>query len=60
MAIARKKLFDPTHGPWIHAISRCVRRAFLCGGRDGRYDHRRAWIEDLTLAGHAPDASFPR
>jgi len=46
MAIARKKLFDPTHGPWIHAISRCVRRAFLCGGRDGRYDHRRAWIED--------------
>ena len=46
MAIARKKLFDPTHGPWIHAISRCVRRAFLCGGRDGRYDHRRIWIED--------------
>jgi len=46
MAIARKRLFDPTHGPWIHAISRCVRRAHLCGGRDGRYDHRRAWMEE--------------
>jgi len=32
MPIARKHLYDPTHGPWIHAISRCVRRAHLCGG----------------------------
>jgi len=26
MPIARKHLYEPTHGPWIHAISRCVRR----------------------------------
>jgi len=45
MPIARKHLYDPTHGPWIHAISRCVRRAHLCGGRDGKYDHRKDWLE---------------
>ena len=31
---------------WIHAISRCVRKAYLCGGRDGKWDHRRQWVED--------------
>ena len=46
MAIARKKLFDPTHGPWIHSISCCVRRAHLCGGRFVRYDEWRGWMED--------------
>ena len=49
MAIARKTLVDPAESGIFHCVSRCVRRAFLCGrdsysGND--YEHRRAWIRD--------------
>jgi REP element-mobilizing transposase RayT len=42
MRLARKNQFDPQQPPWLHCVSRCVRKAFLCG--DG-FEHRREWIE---------------
>lgn len=45
MALARKQLVDVSVTQYYHCISRCVRRAFLCGKTDGKnYSHRRAWV----------------
>jgi REP element-mobilizing transposase RayT len=43
MTMARKSLVDSSVTPLYHCISRCVRRAFLCGEGCG---HRKQWIED--------------
>ena len=43
MAIARKRILSAGESPWVHCISRCVRRAWLLG--KGK-DHRRQWVED--------------
>ena len=48
MATPRYKLIDPTRPLHYHLISRCVRRAWLCGvdpvsGND--YSHRKGWLE---------------
>jgi REP element-mobilizing transposase RayT len=43
MTTARKVLVNPTLTSFYHCISRCVRRAFLCG--EGN-EHRKQWIED--------------
>lgn len=50
MAVARKQQFDPACPPWVHAVSRCVRRAHLAGGKN---EHRKSWVEQRlqTLAG---------
>ena len=47
MTRPRSALVSISDTPWYHVVSRCVRRAFLCG--DDRlsgqnFDHRRAWI----------------
>ena len=38
--------------PYYHCVSRCVRRAYLCGTdkySGTSYEHRRAWVEDKVL-----------
>ncbi|MFW5882695.1 MAG: transposase, partial [Planctomycetota bacterium] len=42
MTIARSLLIDDRRTGCYHLISRCVRRAYLCGGA---VEHRREWVE---------------
>jgi len=49
MPVARNTVVDVGHVGVYHCISRCVRRAFLCGldtYTGASYEHRRAWIAD--------------
>ena len=52
MAQAREQLIPPNTSGYFHCISRCVRRAWLCGldplsGKS--YEHRRDWVEQRLL-----------
>jgi hypothetical protein len=49
MTIARSRQISLQDTPYYHVVSRCVRRAYLCGddAQSGQsYEHRRQWVVD--------------
>jgi len=52
MPIPRKYLVDNESAGFYHCISRCVRRAYLCGEdieTGQNFNHRKAWLEKRLL-----------
>ncbi len=48
----RKQQVSVEATPYYHCVSRCVRRAFLCGHdlvSGENYEHRRGWLENKLL-----------
>ena len=49
MPKARKLQIFLSETPYYHCVSRCVRRAFLCGldnVTNQSFEHRRDWVEE--------------
>ncbi|TMP32065.1 transposase, partial [Pseudoalteromonas rubra] len=52
MPTARKSQVSLVDTKYYHCVSRCVRRAFLCGEdplTGQSYEHRREWVEEKLL-----------
>ncbi len=50
MTFARRQIYNPTENTFFHCISRCVRRAFLCGidsYTSKSFEHRKEWVREL-------------
>jgi len=53
MPKARKTLISLQDTSYYHCISRCVRKAYLCGedkSTGQSFEHRRGWVEDKMLS----------
>ncbi|AVP99298.1 transposase [Ahniella affigens] len=53
MPQARERTVPTNCSGYYHCVSRCVRRAWLCGYdkvHDKNYDYRRQWVEDRLMA----------
>ena len=49
MGYARRMIVPGGEDRVVHAISRCVRQAWLCGrdaGTGKDYEHRRGWVKE--------------
>ncbi len=49
MALPRYTQISLEETPWYHVVSRCVRRAYLCGidhATGESYEHRRDWLAE--------------
>jgi hypothetical protein len=49
MTSPRRQIVDPSITGFYHCVSRCVRRAFLCGEdayAGQSFEHRKAWVEE--------------
>jgi hypothetical protein len=52
MTSPRRQLVDPTSPGYFHCVTRCVRRAFLCGvdvETGASFEYRKAWVEERLL-----------
>lgn len=52
MTSPRRQLVDPTSPGYFHCVTRCVRRAFLCGfdaETGDSFEHRKQWVEERIL-----------
>lgn len=52
MPLPRKQLISLIDTPYYHCVSRCVRRAYLCGTDSvtgQSFEHRRGWVEERLL-----------
>jgi hypothetical protein len=64
MTSPRSVLVSLQDTPWYHCVSRCVRRAFLCGEdrlSGMSFEHRRGWIAERIgqLAGIFATSDIP-